>query len=337
MNVFRVYEMREITMLENVCPEIHYKETEDGLVLLGCYGNDGEIVLPDEINGRPFVEIAPYAFAAGGEEGDQVKIWESPQAAFLEPGQRQKLCADLVTSIRLPEGITQVGKYAFYRCRNLTKLSLSDGVLDISGGAFNGCRSMRDVDITFTKGKKSALPSIVSEVRFALHARLHYEDGTADLLFPEHYQEAEENTPARILYWVDYGSGGYYRQCFMDREVDYKKYDELLYRAVNEEEPQTVFRLALGRLRYPYQLTETARQDYLDYLRDNMIAVVEFLTGQEDADGIRFLSDKHMLTEEALEAGIDLAAVEGKTAMLSFLMNEKNRCGKRKEDRKFLL
>ncbi len=322
--------------MENICPEIHYKYTDDGLIVLSCFGNSGEVVLPDEIDGQTFVGIAPYAFAKGGDEEedqDQGQVWESPQAAFLDPEKRERLCADLVTEIRLPAGIRQVGKYAFYRCVNMQKLCLSDGVLDIGGDAFNGCRSMREVGITFTRGKKSALPSIVSEVRFALHARLHYADGTADLLFPEHYQEAEENTPARILYWVDYGSGGYYRQCFLDREVDYKKYDELLYRAVNEEEPQTVFRLALGRLRYPYQLAENSRQDYLDYLQDNMTAVVEFLTSEEDTEGIQFLSAKRMLTEEALEAGIDLAAEERKTQMLSLLMQEKSNVGQKQEKR----
>ncbi len=329
-------------MQENVCPEIHYKVGQDGLILLGCYGSVGELVLPDEIDGQPITEIAPYAFAKGGEEesgsdGEPVQVWESPQAAFLDPDQRQKLCADLVTEIRLSDGITQVGRYAFYRCTNLRKLYLSDGILDIGGGAFNGCRSLTEVEITFHHGKKSALKSITEEMQSALHARLNYEDGTADLLFPAHYKEAEENTPARILYWVDYGSGGYYRQCFTDREVDYKRYDELLFRAVNEETPQTVFRLALGRLRYPYQLSETARQDYLDYLKENIEAVVQYLTEEEDADGVQFLSGEGVLTQEAVKAGIDLAAREGKTQMLSLLMDEKKSNGRRNEDRKFLL
>ena len=71
----------------------------------------------------------------------------------------------------------------------------------------------------------SALKSILDEIRFAIHARLYYdrEDGmteTADLLFPEHYEEAVENTPARILYTSHHGAGGYYRQCFYDRKLD---------------------------------------------------------------------------------------------------------------------
>ncbi len=329
--------------MENICPEIHYRNSKDGLILTGCFGSDGNLMLPDSIGGVPFTKVAPYAFAdAGGEAGAETsaesgagkeQVWESPQAAFLDKEQRRRLCADRVTAIRLPKGITQVGRYAFYRCRNLENLSLSDQILDIGGGAFNGCRSLREVKITFTEGKKSALKSIVEEVRFALHVRLMYADGTADLLFPEHYKEAEENTPARILYWVDYGSGGYYRQCFTDREVDYKKYDSLLYRAVNEEEPKTVFRLALGRLRWPYQLAGDSREAYLSYLKDNISAVVQFLTEEEDAEGFAYLSGQGLLTREAVSLGIDLAAREGKTQMLSLLMDEKNRSGDHKEKR----
>ncbi len=321
-------------MTENICPEIRYVCADDGLTLTGCYGSDGDIVLPDEIGGRPFVGIAPYAFAAGSEKTEDERVWQSPDAGFLEPGQKKKLCADLVTQIRLPDGITQIGRYAFYRCINLRKLCLSDALLDVGGGAFNGCRNLREIEINFSRGRRSALKSIVGEVRFALHVRLNYPDGTADLLFPEHYQEAEENTPARILYWVDYGSGGYYRQCFSDLEMDYKAYDELLNRAVTEEEPQTVFRLALGRLMFPYQLSDAAKARYLDYLRDNVADVVLYLTEAEAEEEFRYLAGQDMLTKDAVEGGIDLAAREGKTRMLSMLMDEKK---EGKEEKRFEL
>ena len=67
-----------------------------------------------------------------------------------------------------------IGRYAFYRCRNLKTLILSDSLLEIGGGAFTGCR-LEAVEIHFFQGEKSCLRSIVDEIRFAVRARLFYE------------------------------------------------------------------------------------------------------------------------------------------------------------------
>ena len=48
------------------------------------------------------------------------------------------------------------------------------------------------------------------------------EDGSeerAKLIFPEHYEEAVENTPARIVETHYHGSGGDYRQCFYGQGI----------------------------------------------------------------------------------------------------------------------
>ena len=57
---------------KNLCPEIHYRKSNNGLILTGCYGVDGQIILPDEIDGIPIVEIAPYAFSDGKEAVDKI-------------------------------------------------------------------------------------------------------------------------------------------------------------------------------------------------------------------------------------------------------------------------
>ncbi len=37
------------------CREIHYKRKEEGIEITGCFGEDGQIVLPDEIEGLPVI------------------------------------------------------------------------------------------------------------------------------------------------------------------------------------------------------------------------------------------------------------------------------------------
>ena len=99
---------------------------------------------------------------------------------------------------------------------------------------------------------------------------LHAPEGgqEAKLLFPEHYEEAVENTPARILETHHHGAGGYYRQCFYDRELDYRKYDEMFYHTVAEDTEETAVELALNRLRFPAELSDKNRQGYEEYLKN---------------------------------------------------------------------
>ena len=132
-----------------------------------------------------------------------------------------------------------------------------------------GCR-LEEVEIYFREGKKSCLKSIVEETRYQIRVSLYgyswrccAEKNSTDewlrevrILFPEHYEEAVENTPARILETHHHGAGGYYRQCFYNRELDYKKYDEMFYHTVAEDTEETAVELALDRLRFPEELSE---------------------------------------------------------------------------------
>ena len=313
---------------KNICPEIHYLKSENGLILTGCYGVDGQVILPDDIDGNPIVEIAPYAFSEREEIKDEY-VYLSDLAIFVD--ERKRLKTTDITEVRLPAGIQEIGKYAFYRCRNLRKLILSDAILEIGGGALTGCRGIQEVEIHFKKGECSALKSILDEVRFQVHARLYMGEKIADILFPEHYEEAVEDTPAKQLFTRYHGAGGDYRQCFYNRELDYKKYDELLYRAVAEDTIETVSKIALGRLEFPYKLSEEAKNKYKDYLQNNLTELMILLTEQEEIEKIRFLIKEKIVSNEAFTAAIECAVEAGKTEILSILMDEKTKAFPKKK------
>ncbi|MEI3380340.1 MAG: hypothetical protein V8R43_01585 [Dorea sp.] len=40
-------------MASMICPEIHYRKISSGIMITGCYGWDGMVVLPDEIEDKP--------------------------------------------------------------------------------------------------------------------------------------------------------------------------------------------------------------------------------------------------------------------------------------------
>ena len=308
-------------------PEIHYQKEGGGIKVTACYGEDGCIYLPELIEGIPVTAIGAYGFSDGGEAPEDL-VWR-PEESSGRSGEREKLQTESVQELYLPDGVREIGRYAFYRCRNLEKLSLSDSLLEIGGGALTGCRPGR-IEIHLRRGEQSALRSILDEVRFAVRATLFYHraDGrveTAKVLFPEHYEEAVENTPARLLYTSHHGAGGYYRQCFYDRKLDFQKYDALLPRAVAEETPEIVTELAVKRLQFPVGLSGRAREQYQDFLREHGAQAAAFLVAREEEEGLRLLLDAGLLGEAAFEAGIETALSLGKTALVSLLMEERGR------------
>ena len=197
--------------------------------------------------------------------------------------------------------------------------------------AFTGCR-LSEVEIHFQEGEQSCLKSILDEIRFEVRVKLRYsssgsavKEQEARLLFPEHYEEAVENTPARILFTQHHGAGGYYRQCFYDRKLDFKKYDELFFHTVAQEKTEIAAELALDRLRCPFRLAEGAQEAYGTYVREHLEDAADFLIGHEDVEGIRFLSSKGYWTEAALGYAVDAASKRKETEILSVLMDEKHR------------
>ena len=291
-----------------ITAKIRYKMTAKGMMITEYYGADSCVVLPDEREGEAVTALDDYAFARNLE----------------------------VEEIWLPEDLKEVGRYAFYRCRNLKKLVLGNQLLDMGGGALTGCH-LTEVEIYFRERKKSCLKSIVEEMRYQIRVSLHgyswrYDAGEeknctngqmweARILFPEHYEEAVENTPARILETHHHGAGGYYRQCFYNRELDYKKYDEMFYHTIAEDTEETAAELALNRLRFPVELSEKNKNVYEAYIQEHMETVAVYLVKREDIEGIRFLEQKKLWSEAALQTGMDVAAEEKKTESLSVLMD----------------
>ena len=81
----------------------------------------GELVIPEVINGYPVTCIDRYAF---------------------------KDC-NLISSIRIPNTVTNIGTYAFQDCRGLKELAVPDNVLHIDYGAFNGCDGLQKLTVPF--------------------------------------------------------------------------------------------------------------------------------------------------------------------------------------------
>ncbi len=105
------------------------KVTEDGFVytdddysgirITGYTGNATEVVIPESIDGKKIYSISSYSFSG---------------------------CKN-ITSIRIPDSVTQIANCAFQNCSSLTSIDIPDGVYLIGGMAFWGCSSLANVSI----------------------------------------------------------------------------------------------------------------------------------------------------------------------------------------------
>ena len=56
-------------------------------------------------------------------------------------------CDESATEIAIPEGVTEIGAWAFYGCQSLTDITIPDSVTEIGASAFEGCQSLASITI----------------------------------------------------------------------------------------------------------------------------------------------------------------------------------------------
>lgn len=207
------------------------------------------------------------------------------------------LAGDRLEEITLPDAIHRVGRYCFYNCANLRKLTFHGGLQDWGAGAFTGCHHINEMCVTADQENKSSLKQVLDEIHEEVTVTYYTADGQcAQLVFPEFFEEGVENTPARILEEKIHGSGMMYRNCIVSRKMDFVQYDTRLSHAIYLESQNMVARLVMGRLRYPCELSQKAREKYETYVRENGTAFADLFIEKKDLDGIRWLLGLYMQT-----------------------------------------
>ena len=322
--------------------KIYYREKSGGIEILRCFGIEGRVEIPGMIEDKLVVSAAPYAFSSHMEEKEELKnasLWEVSDG--LGFGREEHVLAgNDVEEIVFPDTLKEIGRYIFYGCGNLRKLEFSDSLMQIGCGAFTGCHALEKLTVHMRQGKKSGVKEMLGEMWQRIDVNFLYEyeeDGIeksdimhrrenkseARLVVPEHYDEAVENTPARILYTEYHGSGSNYRQCFYDRELNYQEYDRLFEMAVAMDKLEVLVDMSFGRLEFPYGLTGNARKNYREYIRKNLEDIAEYLVKQEDMHRLEVISSQKLWTLEGIDSALDCASKRKETEVSAFLMNER--------------
>ena len=322
--------------------KIYYREKSGGIEILRCFGMESRVEIPGMIENKLVLSAAPYAFSSHMDEKEELKnasLWEVSDGLGFSR-EEHVLAGNDVEEIVFPDTLKEIGRYIFYGCGNLKKLEFSDSLMQIGCGAFTGCHALEKLTVHMRQGKKSGVKEMLGEMWQRIDVNFLYEyeeDGIeksdimhrrenkseARLVFPEHYDEAVENTPARILYTEYHGSGSNYRQCFYDRELNYQEYDRLFEMAVAMDKLEVLVDMSFGRLEFPYELTGKARENYREYIRKNLGDIAEYLVKQEDMHRLEVISSQKFWTLEGIDSALDCASRRKETEVSAFLMNER--------------
>ena len=245
------------------------------------------------------------------------------------------LCGRRLRAVILPDALAAIGNYAFYGCDNLKTVSFPASIRRIGSGLFNSCPALSV--LVFRQAVSAAPPAtpallqeVLRTVNHEVEVRLQDPSGqdAVRLLFPEYYEEPKENTPARIIEIIWHGTGYQYRQCFLQRKLQYSQYDSLLPAADAQEMPQTLVRLCLDRLITPAELSRVHLESYVSCLRKQPDALWTFLLADQETDltdWLRVLERSGYFTEERLDQMIDQASSAGRADASVYLMDLRRR------------
>lgn len=306
------------------------EETEKGeLRLCRVFGRVDTLTLPEKADGRQITKIGAYCFAEKGRLpqtlADEVTKAGLGDGTNAVQGVLRPLNGNYLREIRLPDTVTCMESYAFYNCRKLERLTVGAALTEINSDAFMNCRALHTLTIRAAAEDTTGLPFLLNQ----LTAELCVEFAGADtqkvrLLYPEYTERYEEIGPAHIFSLHVEGEGYRARKQFTDGRLDVKGYDAVFEKACNEEQFLTLMKMALYRLKYPYELSEHAKAQYESYIAKHETAVLEQLVQAQDEETLRMLCGQPLISDEAIQAAVVRAVADGWTRGVAGIIRWRN-------------
>lgn len=157
-------------------PEWEYKEREDGVAVTAYNGMSANVKIPSEIDGKPVTAIymgfsipeiagvTSVEIPAGvvsimsnsfGETVTELIVAEGNAAYYSKDGIiYEKKNASLFRcpagrsgDVVIPDGVKEIGAFAFYECESITSVTLPEGLQSIERSAFVGCTELKSANI----------------------------------------------------------------------------------------------------------------------------------------------------------------------------------------------
>ena len=283
--------------MEKIWKQFQYKVNNQQIIITRYLGEDEIVEVPGKIDEMQVIRIGDYAFSE---------------------------CRHII-QVTLPETVREIGNHAFYNCRKLSSLFVTDVIHTMEDGAFKNCEVLRYITLRILDEKSSCIKNLLSETTNELRVMLIYEKEKqcAKLIFPKYLYDYEEFTQARVVNQVTYGAGVHYRECMNEKDVDYKRYDDLFRYVKANDTKETACLIAMGRLCYPHSLGSEAKEIYSSYLTKELKFWVSKLLDDEDLLTVEQLAHLHLFSKENIDDMIDIAHNKNKIEAVNYFMHYK--------------
>lgn len=297
---------------------------EGGIALLRCETSAPQLLLPDELDGLPIIRLGDYVFSA--REPKQL-----PEGAFrlrLTSGVEELPAHDAAAlrMVRLPQKALSLGNYAFYGCTGLEALEIGGHLQTVGTDAFMNCFSLRRMTLTAPAEECRCLRGLLQEYSGKLELCFAPAAGPeCRLFFPAYDEDYEEMAAPHIFHYNIRGVGYLCRQSFDGHCFRYDQYDASLDLLLRTHEFSLAVRMAMDRLRFPVQLSETARAAYLSCLEQHTEQALELVLTEADTAPLSFLLSLDLLGRPALAEGCGMARTARRTEALGLLLEYQNR------------
>ena len=313
--------------------------------LVRVYGGEPCAVLPGAVPGPeggewPITELGDYCFsekprglpgpektcryeqaedgtlrltrAFGREVGGRARYsfdFDAP-AASAQDDDLHPVCGNFLEEVSLPDSLRVVGSCAFYNCRKLRLLTVGAENLTMGSDVFLNCFSLETLRVQAAPDVPTGLFALVNNITEAVRAEFRpagAAEPLAALWYPAYWEDIEE-TPAHILLHTFSGQGYHYRQCFLDNKFLPAEYDVIFPQGHDADDANIMAMLCFDRLRYPWQLRETAAGHYRAFLAANTGRVLTRLLKAQDTAAVRALIALDVLDKDGFAEAAALAA-----------------------------
>lgn len=303
-------------------PYFVYRKKEQGICIIRCYAKESRVVIPDEIEGLPVTELDSYAFAA--------QMDGEPE----NPGDFPCICGELLEELVLPKTISRIGRYVFYNCWNFWHFSFYSNISYMGAGAFTGCKKLNRLTVQDGGAEKSCLREVLVDLNHTV--TVFWQDNPqCTALYPAFFEEAVENTPARIIETHTHGVGIQYRNAFKNTRMDWGEYDRLFAVGKYNMEKDEAIYTAAYRLMSPVCLEKEAKEEYTLFLREHIKEATDLFLKREEKGLLFWFAEQFVQNREELDGMIERA--KGNIEAVSLLMDVSYRRFPKKEKKGFSL
>ena len=293
--------------------EVNYaalcEEKKDGLHILRLMGQISVVYIPQMIDGYEVKVIGEYCFSARNNCKNRTSDndWEKMEKLARDRGMNE-LSGDYVEQVILPDSVHELCSYAFYNCRKLKCIEFGRSLDIVNNDAFMNCMGLSVLVVRSRAEEPTGAQYFLKQLNKGIELKYVDDGNTCGSFYYSEYTESyEEIGPAHIFHMDLQGEGYRARQLFDNGVVDAAGYDTIFEAAKALESTYTLSKMAAGRLQYPVKLTDYARDMYMEFIKDNIAKVLEWVVAERRIDIIEFMADNNILDESGLDAVLKLA------------------------------